>query len=69
MNNAQAYLVAYTESGRMEYRTYNYEEVYKFKKICASNNIPHSVHFRKPPEDTKAYIRNPWTIIKSFFTK
>lgn len=67
----QAYLVAYTSDGNMQYRTYDYSEVYRFKKICKENNIMYSVHFRQPPtevKERKSYIRNPWAAIRSIFS-
>lgn len=47
MNDHQlAYLTAYTPQGVMEYRTTNFEEVYKFKKTCKEIGCDYAVRFR-----------------------
>ena len=43
-----AYLSAYLPDGTvMEYRTRDYEHVYRFKKVCRQYGIDYAVRFRK----------------------
>ena len=69
MNNVQAYLIAYPAPGEtMEFRTYNFEEVHKFKQTCKEHGIPFSVHFRQPPADRSAYIQNKSLLVRTINT-
>ena len=64
MNKQQAYLTAYTPTGTLKYKTYNFEEVYKFKKLCKEKDIPHAVRFRNV-KPTNEYIVNKNKIVKT----
>ena len=59
-----AYLIAYTNQGVMEYRTTNYEEVYKFKATCKKINCPYAVRFRKATT-TSDYVNNGNPIVRA----
>ena len=66
--NQIAYLTAYTPQGVMEYRTTSYEELYKFKRICKENKIPHAVRFRnlKPKAEHVVHGNKIVTAVKDF---
>ena len=63
-----AYLTAYTPQGTMEYRTTSYEELYKFKRVCLENEIPHAVRFRniKPTSEYVVHRNKIVTAVKNF---
>ena len=63
---AVAYLTAYTPTGVMEFRTTNYEEVYRFKKTCQSIGCQYSVRLRKV-EPTKQPNAHIWNRFKKIF--
>ena len=52
----------YNEEGEekeVKYKTYNFEEVYKFKGICKKLEVKHAVNFTWTSENTKEeYIVN-----------
>ena len=57
-----SYLIAYPDDGPlMEYRTTDYEEVFRFKKLCKEKGIKHIVRFRKPEVPANS-VKKWWQI-------
>lgn len=63
-NKTMAYLSAYTPSGVIEYRTTNFEEVYRFKAICKEIDCPYAVRFRDE-KPTEAHVVHRNGIVKT----
>jgi hypothetical protein len=57
---------------QLKYNTTNFEEVFKFKKICDFNKIPYTVRFREVEVFDDSHIRNKHKLfnnVKSFFNR
>lgn len=62
-----AHLYAYTPQGIMEYRTTDFDKVYRFKKTCKKVGCQYSVRFRKvEPKENTDHI---WNKIKSIIKR
>ena len=61
---ATAYLNAYLpDDSVMEYRTTDYSEVVRFKKICEEHGIQYCVRFRKA-DDNRDHIVKPKSLLR-----
>lgn len=70
MKSPQAFLTASVTSldgktlDQLTYITSDFAEVYKFRKICNENNIPHMVRFKKTSVSDESYVVKPKSSIK-----
>lgn len=71
MTGQKAYLVAIGTDGiSRTYVTTNFEEVFKFKKICKENELAYGVRFREVKNHQYEYFNNTRTMlskVKNFF--